>query len=35
MTRNRTQVSTMLQQVFEREFRTALEDNLSGNVRLL
>ncbi|CAN7371276.1 LysR substrate-binding domain-containing protein [Mesorhizobium sp. LjNodule214] len=34
MTRNRTQVSSMLQQVFEREFRTALEDNRSGNVRL-
>lgn len=33
MTRNRIQVSSMLQRVFEREFRTALEDNRSGNVR--
>ncbi|RVD73788.1 MAG: LysR family transcriptional regulator [Mesorhizobium sp.] len=34
MTRNRAQVSSMLQQAFEREFRTALEENITGNTRL-
>jgi len=34
MTRNRAQVSSMLQQAFEREFRTALEENMSGGAHL-
>ena len=34
MVRNRAQVSSMLQQAFEREFRTALEENLSRGTRL-
>jgi len=34
MIRNRAQVSSMLQQAFEREFRIALEENMSEGVHL-
>ncbi len=34
MVRNRNQVSSILQQVFEREIRTALENNEGDNVKL-